>query len=81
MRCCIFRSPEGLAVRIPGDILSALNLEEGSLVDLDLDSSQKTLKIFPSTQGEEDRINQKFPKQVEEVLDQFGPVLERMGTK
>jgi antitoxin component of MazEF toxin-antitoxin module len=80
LNCKLFRSGSSLVVSLPAEILDALNLTEGSEVDIALASSRDAIVVSPTLRpiGE---VSPEFDARVNAFIEAYRPALEALSQR
>jgi len=76
----ITRSGNSLTVALPPDMLRRLNLQQGSLVDVEFDEEQGGILIRPAEDALQG-IDAEFVKRVDRFIDRYRSALESLAQR
>jgi len=74
----VFRTGNSTVISLPREAIDFLHLKEGADVSVELDRENRRIVITPaelSLAG----VDEDFPRQVAEFIDQYRPVLEALA--
>ena len=75
----LFKTGNSIVLSLPRQALQSLGLEDGSDVQVEVDTSRSTLVITPYVQPVVPGLDAEFSHQVEDFLAHYRPALEELN--
>ena len=75
----VFKTGNSTVVSLPKDVLDALQIQDGSQVDVFLDEPNQQIVIRPAEELPIAGIDVDFARQVSDFIDMYRPALEELA--